>query len=540
MDLSRCLLKRSLHLNQLNQIHAQILVSGLHQDDHLVTKLITYTISTGNSKLASLVFRQVKCPTRLLWTSMIRGYSFNGPHGEAVIFYSLMKGQSFLPNNYNFPFALKACGILKTLFEGQQIHSDIVKLGFLSDIFVQTALLDMYVKCSRMECAKRVFDNMAMKNVVSWTAILAGYCNNGFLEQAEGLFHDMPAKNVVSWNVMINGLARLGHLEEARQYFDRMPQKTVVSWTTMICGYSRAGDLTNARLFFDCMGQKEVVAWTAMISSYVQNGAPDEAIKLFSEMLASGVKVDEVTMLAVISAATELSSLHLCAWIENRINEGGLNADIRILNAILNMYVQCGRIDKALEIFHKMPMRDVISYNSVIMGCASHGNADSALSLFSMMIEAKVQPNSITFVGVLTACAHMGLVDEGRKYFHLMLELGFIEPKVEHYACMVDLLGRAGYIDEAYDVVVSMPIRPEASTWGALLGACRIHGRIDLAELVSKKLFEMEPDNPGNYAILANIYSEKRMWDEAGRVRKAMEDKRVLKTPGSSWAELAD
>ncbi|KAF8414343.1 hypothetical protein HHK36_002344 [Tetracentron sinense] len=530
------LLNRSTSSDHLNQIHAQMLVSGLHQDDLLITKLITSIIVTGEPELASLVFNQVECPNGFLWTSMIRCYSRYGPFKEAIVFYARMRCQSFRPNNFNFPFALKTCGVLKALSEGKQIHTDVMKLGFVSDVFVQTALLDMYVKCRRLKTAKQVFDSMKTKSVVSWTAIVAGYCRHGLLKQAQELFHDMPAKNIITWNAMIDGLARFGDLGTARWYFNSMPQINRVSRTIMIGGYSRAGDVANARLLFDRMTEKEVVEWTAMISCYVENGEPGEAIKLFREMLAADVKVDEITMLALISAAAQFGSSHLCVWIENHISEGGFGSDIRILNALINLYVQCGSIEKAFDSFEKIPNKDVISYNSMITGYATHGDADGTLSLFSMMIGANVQPNSITFVGVLTVCAHRGLVDKGRRYFRLMLDLGYIKPKVEHYACMVDLLGRAGHLEEAHNLILNMPIRPEPSTWGALLGACRIHGNLGMAEVVARKLFEMEPENPGNYAILTNMYSEKRMWDAAIKVRTAMKEMRVFKTPGISIA----
>ncbi|XP_010245112.1 PREDICTED: putative pentatricopeptide repeat-containing protein At5g37570 isoform X2 [Nelumbo nucifera] len=537
-DLYGYLLKRPKSSSQLDQIHAQIIVSGLHQDNSLIMKLIISLMACGKQMIASLIFNQVEYPN-VLWTSMIRGYSCYGHFRESILLYARMRHQHLCPNNFSFPFVLKSCAGLKALSEGEQIHADVVKLGFVSDVFVQTSVLDMYVKCSRIETAKQVFDGMTVKNVVSWTAIIAGYCRHGFLDMAQELFHDMPVRNVVTWNALIDGLAQFGDIERARWYFDHMPEKNTVSWTIMIGGYSRAGDVANARLLFDKMIDKEVVAWTVMISCYVQNGKPGEAIKLFHEMLRTNIMVDEVIMLALISAATQLGSLNVCAWIENCISECGFGSDIRILNAVVNMYVQCGNIEKAFNAFKKIPKKDVISYNSMITGYAHHGDANCALSLFSMMIDAKIQPNSITFTGILTACAHRGLVDEGRRYFHLMRDLGSIVPKMEHYACMVDLLGRAGFIDEAHNLISSMPIRPEASIWGALLGACKIHGNLELAESIAQKLFEIEPENPGNYAILANMYVERKMWDAATRVRMMMKRRGVCKTPGSSWAEVS-
>ncbi|KAK9115095.1 hypothetical protein Syun_021892 [Stephania yunnanensis] len=467
---------------------------------------------------------------------MIRGYS-RCPSRDGIAVYARMRQQLFLPGDYDAPFALKCCATLKALFEGEQIHADVLKLGFEWNVFVQTALLDMYVKCSRIETAEQVFNNMRVKSVVSWTAMVAGYSKYGLLDKAKRLFHEMPIRNVVTWNALIDGQTRSGDVEAAQWYFNHMPQRNTVSWTIMISGYSKSGNVEKARMLFDRMNSREVVAWTVMISCYVENGEPGEAINFFREMLAADVKPDEVAMLALLSAAAQLRSMHLCSWVENCINECGFKSDIRILNAIISMYMECGSIDRAFDVFQKIPNKDVISYNSMITGCAAHGDPSNVFHLFSLMTRANIQPNSITFIGILTACAHRGLVAEGMSYFKLMLDLGYVELKSEHYACMVDLLGRAGELAEAYKLITEMPLKAKASTWGALLGACRIHGNVKLAEMVARKLFEIEPANPGNYAVLANMYAEKRMWDEAAIVRSAMEKKKVFKTHGSSWTE---
>ncbi|KAL9677342.1 hypothetical protein QQ045_005571 [Rhodiola kirilowii] len=531
------LLEQYLSAAQLRQVHSLIILNGLHQDDTLVSYLVSSLIKCGRPNVAFTVFKQVEYQQNFLWTSMIRGLACNGHLQEAIALYAQMRTQLVKPNNFNIPFALKACGNLKCISEGEQIHADLLKEGFISDVYVQTSLLDMYVKCGRVAMAKQVFDRMVEKTIVSWTAMLAGYCSVGLLDQAKDLFREMPTKNVVTWNVMIDGLCRFGNIAEARRYFDMMPVKNVVSWTTMISGYSRRQDVVNARLLFDEVVEKEVIAWTAMISCYVENGDPDEAIEIFREMQAAGVKADEVTFLTVISAVTETGSSNLCEWIHNCIKATHYGSKLKINNALLNMHASVGSVNKALKVFHEMSKRDVVSYNSIITGCASHGFADQALTLFSMMLNAGIRPNSITFTAVLTACAHNGLVEEGRKNFALMRKLGFIKPKVKHYSCMVDLLGRAGLIDEAYNLITSMPLEPEASIWGALLGACKIHGNLQVAEIAANKLFEMESRNPGNFCVLANIYSENKMWIEASKLRGVMMGEGVCKMAGRSLVE---
>ncbi|KAL5716953.1 hypothetical protein ACHQM5_010052 [Ranunculus cassubicifolius] len=533
------LLKTSKTLTQRNQILSHMLVTGVYGDHYFLSTLINSLFKSRTPQLASLLFNWSSSSSSLLWTSMIRGYSSSNST-ESLLYYVQMRRRGFFPNNFNIPFALKSCGISKSLSIAHQIHADIVKLGFVLNVFVQTALLDVYVKCSKLETAQRVFDQMSVKSVVSWTAILSGYCRDGLLEHAQKVFDEMPVRNMVSWNVMVDGFARYGRLEIAQMYFDCMPQRNAVSWTIMIGGYSKAGIVDKARWIFDQMVEKEVIAWTAIMTCYVQNGKPHEAIKLFHQMLEARLKLDEVTMLTVITAVSQMGSLKLCAWIQSCIFESGFKYDIRILNATITMYVQCGSIEKAFEIFQKMPIKDVVSYNSMITGYASHGDAKQAFSLFSMMTRDNVLPNSITFTSLLNVCAHSGLLEEGQRYFRLLLDAGYVELRSEHYACMVDLLGRAGYLDEAHDLILGMPVKPSASTWGALLGACRIHGNIHLAEAVSKRLFEIEPENSGNYAILANMYADKRMWHSAANARKAMKEKSLMKTLGSSWAEVSN
>ncbi|XP_011628290.1 putative pentatricopeptide repeat-containing protein At5g37570 [Amborella trichopoda] len=529
-------------LKHLNRIHAQILTNGLHQDNFLVAMLVTKLIAVYKEDYARLVFIQVDHPNEFLWTSMIRGYSSKGPFREATLLYKQMLHKCVSPNNFTFPFIIKSCATLHSLAEGEQAHCHIVKLGFESNIFVQTSLLNMYSKCQRVGIAQQLFDLMTEKNVVSWTTMIAAYSKQGQVLLAWKLFSEMPERNVASWNAMIDGFIRSGDVGHARQLFDRMPLKNSISWTTMINGYSKARDLISARALFDQMGEKEVIAWTTMISGYAQNGEPGEAIKLFKMMQASGVKPDEVTMLNVLSACAQSGRIELSEWIYNCAKRYGFGSSVQVLNCVIIMFSECGAIEIAYRMFRSMPHRDVVSYNSMIMGFASHGHAKFTFALLSMMVVYGVAPNSITLTGLLTACARTQLVNEGLWFFKLMLlnKMGDdVNSMAEHYACMVDLLGRAGHLDEAHELIEHMGIEhKKASAWGALLGACKLQGNVGLAEVVAKQLFDLEPENPGNYALLANIYAEASMWDEATTVREMMKQRQVTKPVGSSRVEM--
>lgn len=392
--------------------------------------------------------------------------------------------------------------------DGEQCHGLVTKRGFDSNLFVRNSLVDMYFKFGLPNVARLLFDEMTVRDIVSWNTLVAGYCSCGDVRAARGVF-------------------------------DQMEEKNFVSWSTMIAGYARSGDLVVARELFDGMPERNVVCWNAMIAGYSQNEKFSEAIELFRQMLRfGGVAPNDVSLVSVLSACAHLGALDLGRWIDGFIKRRAMELSLFVGNALSDMYAKCGCIADARQVFDRMRERDVISWSILISGLAMHGHADGAISAFNEMLEHEVKPNDITFMGVLSACTHAGLVDKGLEFFHLMKDKFAIVPKVEHYGCVVDLLSRAGRLDEAENLISSMEVTPNVIVWGALLGGCRIYKDIARGERVVSHILELDPDHSGSYVYLANVYASLGRLDDAASCRLKMRDNQVVKTPGCSWIEV--
>lgn len=396
----------------------------------------------------------------------------------------------------------------------------------------------MYGKCGDLGLSRKVFDEMIVRDVVSYNALLGAHARGGEdMSSARRVFDGMPVRNVISWNAMVVGYANCGDLESARLVFEEMPQKNVVSWTAMIVGYTRCGVLDVARALFEMMPERNLVSWTVMINGYAQNGQPVEALALFRRMEVDRMKPDAFTMTGVISASAQLGGAELANSISSYVEKNGIERNEKVLTALADMHAKCGNMEEACRVFNEIPEPDVFSYSALITGLASHGYGIRALEIFSRMQAENIEPDHITFVGVLNACSHTGLINDGLSFWKSMIEDYKIEPGPDHYACMVDMLGRAGQLNEAHGLIKSMPSGPHCGALGALLAACRTYDDVEIAEIVAEQLFELEPDNTGNYMLLASIYASRERWDDAARVREVMNERGINKLAGCSWIE---
>ncbi|XP_021644028.2 pentatricopeptide repeat-containing protein At1g14470 [Hevea brasiliensis] len=441
------------------------------------------------------------------------------------------------------------------------------------NVVTWTAMVTGFAKIKDLENARKYFDDMPVKSVVSWNAMLSGYAQNGFAKEALKLFDDMMSAGVqpneTTWTSVISSCsscadpcraesfvkmieknrfkvncfvktalldmnAKLGNLEAARNIFNELRvYRNSVTWNAMISAYARAGDLDSARDLFDKMPKRDSVSWNAMIAGYAQNGQSAMTIELFKEIVGDkNSQPDEVTVVSVISACGHLGALELGNWVVNLINEYEIKLTISGYNSLIFMYSKCGNMKEAERIFQEMKTRDVVSYNTLIAGFAAHGQGSEAIKLLLTMKEEGIDPDRVTYIGVLTACSHTGLVEEGRKVFESIKS-----PGVDHYACMVDLLGRVGNLDEAKRLIDNMPMEPHAGVYGSLLNSSRIHKRVELGELAAKMLFQLEPQNSGNYVLLSNIYALAGRWEDVNWVREMMRKGEVKKTAGWSWVE---
>jgi pentatricopeptide repeat protein len=488
-------------------VHAHIIHSGFKPNVYLGNTLVNMYTKCGSLADARTVLEEMRKRNAVSWTVMIAAYAKNGDREEALKLYYQMRKTGVQPNQFTFASVLPACCNLGALEQGKEIHLDIIKRGFLSDAFVGSALLDMYVKCGSIEDARQVFDNMLERDVVAWTSMIAGYARHGLVDEALVLFRIMPERNVVSWTAIIAGCAQHHSFGKALKLFWRMPERDVVSWN-------------------------------AMIARCAQRGYSAEALKLFEEMKMRGVMPDSDTFSGVLLACTNLIALEQGKEIHEEIMMRDLMSDVFLGNALVDMYAKCGSIEDAYQVFDKMPKRDVVSWTTMIAGYAMHGLVKEAIWLFEQMQESGTTPDYVTFIGVLSACCYAGLVDAARQYFDCMSRVYHIKPVMEHYCCMIDLLGRAGRLEEALDFINKMPTAPNAIIWGSLLSACRIHCNVELGERVAEYIFELEPRNPTPYLLLLNIYAGAGKWDDIDKVRTMMKDRGIKRKAGCSWIEV--
>ncbi|XP_062170181.1 pentatricopeptide repeat-containing protein At5g66520-like [Alnus glutinosa] len=475
-------------LKKLSQIHAQIVINGFTQKNYILVKLLSFYVASGNFKHALGVFKNIENPSATIWNQMVRGHGRSETPRKSIELYNRMVATEAEPDGFTYSFLLSACARAGLLREGEQVHGRVLANGYCSNLFVQTNLVNLYT---------------------------AGGGANG-----------------------------VGY---ARSVFDEMDERTVVSWNSLLAGYIRCGDIDEARRIFDEMPERNVISWTTMISGCAHNGMCRQALSLFGEMRRAHVELDQVSLVAALSACAEIGNLNLGRWIhgyiEERMRVRNQPLLVSLNNALIHMYASCGVIDEAYKVFSKMPRKNTVSWTSIITGLAKLGRGEEALSVFRSMLGSgvnQVRPDEITFIGVLCACSHAGFVDEGRHLFERMNQTWGISPKIEHYGCMVDLLSRAGFLDEAYRLVETMPIRPNDAVWGALLGGCRIHKNVELASHVTQKLVvELDPGQAAGYLVLlSNVYATAKRWKDVVTVRQKMVEMGVKKPPGRSWVQI--
>jgi pentatricopeptide repeat protein len=447
-------------------------------------------------------------------------------------------------DNFTYPFLLKACSGQSWLPVVKMMHNHIEKLGLSSDIYVPNALIDCYSRCGGLGVrdAMKLFEKMSERDTVSWNSMLGGLVKAGELRDARRLFDEMPQRDLISWNTMLDGYARCREMSKAFELFEKMPERNTVSWSTMVMGYSKAGDMEMARVMFDKMPlpAKNVVTWTIIIAGYAEKGLLKEADRLVDQMVASGLKFDAAAVISILAACTESGLLSLGMRIHSILKRSNLGSNAYVLNALLDMYAKCGNLKKAFDVFNDIPKKDLVSWNTMLHGLGVHGHGKEAIELFSRMRREGIRPDKVTFIAVLCSCNHAGLIDEGIDYFYSMEKVYDLVPQVEHYGCLVDLLGRVGRLKEAIKVVQTMPMEPNVVIWGALLGACRMHNEVDIAKEVLDNLVKLDPCDPGNYSLLSNIYAAAEDWEGVADIRSKMKSMGVEKPSGASSVELED
>ncbi|XP_021817716.1 pentatricopeptide repeat-containing protein At2g29760, chloroplastic-like isoform X2 [Prunus avium] len=539
------LLDKCSTMSELKQIHAQLLRTGLFFDAFTASKVVAFSALEGSGSLhyARLVLTQIPNPTTYTCNSVIRGYTNKDLPREAIFFYQEMIIQGWVPDRFTFPSLFKSCG---DLWEGKQLHCHSTKLGFVSDSYIQNTLMNMYSNCGCLISARKVFDKMLEKSVVSWATMIDAYAHWDQPIEAVKLFDKMESESVdpneVTLVNVLTACAKARDLKMAKrvhQYIEEYGFGNHLKLNTALMDvYCKCGCVLLARDLFDKMPEKNLFSWNIMINGHVEDSNYDEAFLLFREMQLKGEKGDKVTMVSLLLACSHLGALELGKWLHAYIEKEKIELDVALGTTLVDMYAKCGSIDGASEVFRKLPEKDVMTWTALISGFAMCGQGKKALEHFHEMQMSGVKPDAITFVGVLAACSHAGLVDEGISHFNSMHEVYGIQPSIEHYGCMVDILGRAGRIAEAEELIRKMQMPPDRFVLGGLLGACRVHGNLEAAERAAQQLLELDPDDDGAYVLLSNLYSSMKKWKEAKRIRELMAERNVKKAPGCSLIEV--
>lgn len=484
-----------------------------------------------------------------------------------------MLENGFFVDKYSFSLVLKACSLSGFLKQGMQIHGLLMKSEIGSELYLQNCLISLYVKCGCVEHARQVFDRMPKRDAVSYNAMIDGYVKAGLLSVARELFDGMPVneknliswnsmiggylqfedevdkawelfevmpkRDMVTWNLMIDGLVKCKRMEVARDLFDRMPARDAITWATMIDGYAKIGTLDVARNLFDQAPGKDIVVCNAMMAGYVQNGNFPEALELFHDILQmDNLFPDRITLLLVLSAIAQLGQIDEGIAVHSYIQANGIIINGKLGVALIDMYSKCGSIDSAIQVFESLEGKDVDHWNAMIGGLAVHGFGELAFELFMEMQTLFLKPDDITFIGLLSACGHAGLVKEGQICFELMRRVHKLEPKLQHYGCMVDILGRAGHLNEAKNFIDEMPIEPNDIVWRTLLSACINYGNLILGQQAAEHLVRLDISNLGTFVLLSNMYAGFGMWDDVSRIRTVMANKDLKKPPGCSSIEV--
>nr|KYP62788.1 Pentatricopeptide repeat-containing protein At1g09410 family [Cajanus cajan] len=477
---------------------------------------------------ARRVFDSMTQRNAFSWTSLVSGYFSCGRIEEALHLFDQMPGRNVVS------WTIVVLGFARNgLVDHARKFFDLMPE---KNVIAWTAMVKAYLDNGCFSEAYKLFLEMPERNVRSWNIMISGCLRANRVSEAIGLFESMPDKNHVSWTAMVSGLAQNKMIDIARKYFDLMPYKDMAAWTAMIAACVDEELMEEAREFFDLMPEKNVGCWNTIIDGYARNGDVGEALRLFVLMLRSCFRPNETTMTSIVTSCDGMVELMQAHAMVIRL---GFEHNTWLTNALITLYSKSGDLCSARFVFDLLNSKDVVSWTAMIVAYSNHGHGHHALQVFARMLISGIKPDEVTFVGLLSACSHVGLVNQGRRLFDSMKGTYNLNPKAVHYSCLVDILGRAGLMDEAMDVVsTTPPSERDEAVFVALLGACRVHGDVAIANSIGEMLLELEPSSSGGYVLLANTYAAEGQWDEFAQVRKRMKERKVKKIPGYSQIQI--
>ncbi|XP_042002650.1 pentatricopeptide repeat-containing protein At1g31430-like [Salvia splendens] len=573
------LIKKCKSMTCFKQIQAQVFTHGLHSNIDVLHKLMAFATDADLS-YADIIFAQIELPTLFIYNVMIKAHVKSSSCRKALSLFDELRHKGLVPDNYTYPFVFKAVGKLRMVPEGEKLHGFALKSGDLHDCYVCNSVLDLYRELGCVQNLAKVFDEIPTRDLISWNVLISGFVKSSRFEEAVNVYRRIrletslqpdeativstlsactPLKNLdlgreiheyvskklgftmIIGNALMDMYAKCGCVEIARGIFDAMPEKNVICWTSMVSAYTNLGCLDEARALFDRSSVKDLVLWTTMINGYVQFNMVDEAMTLFRSMQMKGIEPDKYTLVTLLTGCAQLRALEQGEWIHAYLKEIGIIIDAVVGTALMEMYAKCGCLEKSLQIFYQLNQKDAASWTSMICALAMNGDAKKAVQLFTEMTQVGIRPDDVTFVGVLSACSHGGLVEEGRKHFDSMTKVYQLEPKLEHYGCLIDLLGRAGLMEDAEQIIREIPNQDNnfvIPLYGALLSACRNYENVEIGERIAKKLLEVESSDSSAHTLLTNIYAAANRWEDVKKVRRKMDTMGSKKFPGCSALDV--
>ncbi|PHT57401.1 hypothetical protein CQW23_05887 [Capsicum baccatum] len=532
------------------EVHGMLMKLGFDYNVFVNHTLLLFYGSFGDLAGARTVFNEMPKRDLVSWNSIIRVFSDSKCYFEAIgVIKEMFLWSEFKPNVVSVVSVLPVCAVLEDeimLSKGREVHGFCLRTGLECDVFVANALIDMYAKSERSAEASAVFYNLGSRKVVSWNTMVANFAQNRLELEAIGLVREMQSSGEIPTSVTLTNVlpacARIGCLRSGKEIHARSIRNGSVTdlfvSNALTDMYAKCGCLNLAQNVFD-MSLRDEVSYNILIVGYSQTSHCSKSLELFSEMVLNGMKHDTVSFVGVLSACATISAIKQGKEIHAFAVRRMFHENLFVANSLLDLYTKCGRIDLSRNVFDRIENRDVASWNTMILGYGMLGDLHTAVDMFEAMGEDGVEHDSVSYIAVVSACSHGRLVDKGKKYFNDMLARN-IEPSQMHYPCMIDLLGRSGLMDEAINLITGVPFKLNSNVWAALLGACRLHGNVDLGSWAAEHLLKLQPHHPGYYALLSNMYAESGRWGDADRIRELMKLRGVQKTPGCSWVQIQD
>ncbi|KAE8807324.1 putative pentatricopeptide repeat-containing protein [Hordeum vulgare] len=531
------------------QLHSLAVKAGLADNVFSATALLHMYAKCGRTRDACRLFDGMPERNTVSWNALVAGYVESGKVAPAVQLFVEMEREGFLPDEATFAALLTVVND-STCFLMHQLHGKIVKYGPALGLIVLNAAITAYSQCGALANSRRIFDEIGDRSdLISWNAMLGAYATHGMEHEAMRFFASMMRASGVqpdmySFTSIISACAE--HRDHGGTVIHGLVSKNGFEGVTHVCNaliamYTRFSEncmMEDAYKCFDSLLLKDTVSWNSMLTGYSQHGLSADALRFFRCMQSENITTDEYAFSAALRSCSDLALLRLGRQIHGLVIRSGFASNNFVSSSLIFMYSKSGILDDAMKSFEEADKSSSVPWNSMMFGYAQHGKAQAVRSLFNQMLELKVPLDHITFVGLITACSHAGLVDEGSEILNTMESRYGIPLRMEHYACGIDLYGRAGQLDKAKELIDSMPFEPDAMVWMTLLGACRVHGNMELASDVASHLLEAEPRQHSTYVLLSNMYSGLGMWSDRAIVQKEMKNKGLSKVPGWSWIEV--